>query len=116
MHEIGQDIIATTVVTAEEQIRGRFAVIKQYRSGLPLVRAYRDLQNTLDYFDTIQILSFTEAANTHYEALIGQRIRIGKQDLKIAAITLSIGGTLITRNWKDFQRVPSLPLEDWTTE
>ncbi|WP_308189044.1 type II toxin-antitoxin system VapC family toxin [Nostoc mirabile] len=46
--------------------------------------------------------------------MIRQRIRIGTQDLRITAITLSVNGTLVTRNRKDFEKVPNLRLEDWT--
>ena len=44
------------------------------------------------------------------------RIRIGTHDLKIAAITLSLGetATLLSRNRKDFEKVPGLRVADWT--
>jgi len=44
-----------------------------------------------------------------------QRIRIGTMDLKIAGITLAHGATLLSRNVTDFQKVPGLLVEDWTT-
>jgi len=43
-----------------------------------------------------------------------QRIRIGSQDLRIAAVTLANEGILVTRNSSDFKQVPGLTLVDWT--
>jgi tRNA(fMet)-specific endonuclease VapC len=34
-------------------------------------------------------------------------------DLRIAAITLENAGILITRNLRDFQRIPNLSVENW---
>ncbi|MEH2203003.1 MAG: type II toxin-antitoxin system VapC family toxin [Nostoc sp.] len=59
-------------------------------------------------------LGFDEYAINCYEDLIRQRIRIGTQDLQIAAITLSMNSILVTRNRKYFEKVPNLHLEDWT--
>ncbi|MEH2414390.1 type II toxin-antitoxin system VapC family toxin [Nostoc sp.] len=59
-------------------------------------------------------LGFDQYAINCYEDLIRQRIRIGTQDLRIAAITLSVNGILVTRNRKDFEKVPNLRFEDWT--
>ena len=42
------------------------------------------------------------------------RVRIGSMDLKIAAITLSHGAMLLSRNLTDFQQVPGLHVEGWT--
>jgi len=114
MTAVGRHSLATTIITVEEQISGRFVVIKRAAVGEKLIWAYRDLEYTLGYFTTLTVLSFTESANTHYEALRRQKIRIGTQDLRIAAIVLSVPGILVTRNWKDFQQVPGLVYEDWS--
>ncbi len=43
-----------------------------------------------------------------------QRVRIGNQDLRIAATVLSYGFTLVTSNRRDFIQVPNLKIVDWT--
>ena len=112
--KVNSENLRTTIVTVEEQIRGRFNVIKRASSGGKLIRAYTALQDSVAYFNTMQILPFDQAANAHYERLRKQKIRIGTQDLRIAAIALGVKGTVVTRNGKDFEKVPNLTLEDWT--
>ena len=41
------------------------------------------------------------------------KLNIGKMDLRIAAIALEEDATVITRNLRDFQRVPGLKCENW---
>lgn len=60
------------------------------------------------------MLDFTQEAGDCYAELVRQRIRVGTQDLKIAAIALSVKGIVVTRNQRDFSRVPGLELADWT--
>lgn len=107
--------LATTVVSAEEQLRGWLSVIHR-ASGDRLITAYARLHDTLSYFNTIQLLDFDSVALARYEELRRQQLRIGTKDLRIAAITLSSGGVLVTRNVRDFSRVRELALEDWSTE
>ena len=40
---------------------------------------------------------------------------IGERDLAIAAIALAHGATMVTNNRCEFDRVPGLVVEDWTT-
>ncbi len=53
-------------------------------------------------------------ADRRFEALRRQGIRIGSQDLRIAAIALTQDATVVTRNHRDFNMVPALLLADWS--
>lgn len=57
---------------------------------------------------------FDEQALEIFQSLWLQRVRIGTMDLKIAAIALSNHATLLTRNSKDFSKVPGLRFDDWS--
>jgi tRNA(fMet)-specific endonuclease VapC len=43
-----------------------------------------------------------------------RKLKLGKMDLRIAATVLERAAILVTRNVRDFQRVPGLRTEDWT--
>ena len=105
--------IFTTVITLREQIRGRLAVVDQVEEGAALIQAYTQLQATVDYFKQVHILPFTVEALARLQQLRLQKVRVGTQDLRIAAIVLSVGGILVTSNRRDFAKVPGLRIEDW---
>ncbi len=109
--------LAITIITAEELIRGRLHVIRQAsqpHQAERLVSAYMKLWNTLDDFQNLNLLKFDQQAYIIYTELRHQKIRIGTQDLRIASIVLSNKAILITRNSRDFVKVPGLVFEDWT--
>jgi tRNA(fMet)-specific endonuclease VapC len=109
---------AITVVTLEEQMKGWLNVINKYNDrpsqSEKLILAYKGLRHGVEYLNKLKILDFDLSAYNSYQELVRQRIRIGTRDLRIAAITLSIKGILVTRNTKDFAKVPNLQIEDWT--
>ena len=106
--------LATTIVTVEEQLRGRLERVRRARTNEDVVRAYQNLLATVLYFRTITVIGFDEQTQVILQSLRAQRVRSGTQDLRIAAITLRQGATLVTRNREDFVAIPSLQTEDWS--
>jgi tRNA(fMet)-specific endonuclease VapC len=73
------------------------------------------LGEILQGFSAIPVLPFDGSAAATLDGLRAQRVRVPTMDLRIAAIALSRGLILLTRNFGDFRRVPGLVLDDWTT-
>jgi tRNA(fMet)-specific endonuclease VapC len=112
---IGGSNIFVTTVTLEEQLRGRLASISRAATKPEqLSIAYENFRRTQLYFCSVNLLNFDNAAYNCYQSLLQQKIRIGTQDLRIAAIALASQAILVTRNQQDFSKVPDLSLEDWT--
>lgn len=104
----------TTSVTVEEQLRGWLAYINKYRHApSKATQGHMALIQTVYYFSTWNILAFQETADAVFRQLRKQRIRIGGQDLRIAAIALLHGFIVVTSNLRDFSQVPDLNVEDW---
>jgi tRNA(fMet)-specific endonuclease VapC len=106
------DAVYTTVITLREQMRGRLANVDRAPEGPALVRAYEQMQATLLYFCRVNNLPFTTAAALRLADLRDQKVRLGTQDLRVAAIVLSVNGILVTSNRRDFEQVPGLIIED----
>ncbi len=112
---VGGSNIFVTTVTLEEQLRGRLAGISRCATKPELLAvAYENLRRTQLYFCSVNLLNFDNAAYSCYQSLLQQKIRIGTQDLRIAAVALANQVVLVTRNQQDFSKVPNLSLEDWT--
>ena len=105
---------AFSIVSFHEQTLGRHAFLNRARTAAQLIRGYSLLMNTLQTYTTMPVLPFDAAAEAVFSGLKAQRIRVGTMDLRIAAIALSRGLILLTRNKRDFGRVPGLLIEDWT--
>ncbi len=106
----------TTSVTVEEQFKGRLAFIKKLRnSSSKAAQGHAALIQAILYFSQWNILLLDERADAIFRQLQKQRIRIGSQDLRIAAVALLHGFIVVTSNAGDFIQVPNLIVEDWTT-
>jgi tRNA(fMet)-specific endonuclease VapC len=78
------------------------------------VRAYAKLIETVQFFATIPVIPYDSACETQYDRLRSLGLRVGSQDLKIAATALANNVIVVTRNRRDFGRVPGLLIDDWS--
>ena len=108
------DILATTVITIEEQYAGRLAQIRKAIQSEALIQAYRRLQLTFQLFADLDILDYSLQADSFFKNFRQAGIRIGTQDLRIASVTLAHNGILLTRNLGDFEKVPGIAIQDWS--
>jgi tRNA(fMet)-specific endonuclease VapC len=103
-----------TIVSLQEQLRGRLAQCSQAQTPEQYIIAARKLHETWADYRSRLILDFDERAAVEFRRLKAAKVRIGTMDLRIAAIALARQATLITRNLSDFRKVPGLPAQDWS--
>ena len=106
--------LAITVISVEEELTGWYTKLRRTRKRDQLARVYDRLSQSVMFFARFQILPFSEPAILRYEDLRRAHRRIGKNDLRIAAIVLEYDATLVTRNSRDFAQIPGLKVEDWS--
>ena len=102
------------IITYEEQMRGWLSYVAQANNPARQVEAYQRLRLFVEHFHRIPLIDYDAAASAEFERLRQERVRIGAMDLKIAATCLAHDATLLTRNMKDFSKVPGLRAEDWS--
>lgn len=113
---VGGNQVVTTIVTVEERIEGRLLECRKAQTGQARITAFAALRETIDLLLKREWLPFDEDAARLFDQLISLKKIIGANDLSIAAIALAVNGTLVTRNFADFARVPNLKYEDWAIE
>ncbi len=106
--------VGISQVTVEEYLRGRLAHLAQARDGAARIHRYGLWHTSIRLFLQVPLVPFHQIAEDEFQQLRGLRLRIGTQDLKIAAVALANRLTLVTRNQRDFGKVPGLLLEDWS--
>ena len=108
------DEIATSIISVEEQLSGWYRSLRQVKNTSQLAPIYERMTESVRALRLLSIYSFTTDAVRRYDQLHAQKLGVKKLDLRIAAITLAHQAVLVTRNRRDFQRVPGLALVDWS--
>lgn len=108
------DTLAISVITVEEQLTGWQRALRLARDDARRAEVYRRMALTVESLTGWRVLPFTATAMAGHVGLVRRRLNVGSNDLKIAALALEVGATVVTRNLRDFGRVAGLPLEDWS--
>jgi tRNA(fMet)-specific endonuclease VapC len=104
------------VVALEEVLRGRLDGIRRAQAGrikLSLDRAYDLFREAIEDTRPYSILPFTAAAHALVQQWQRAKIRVGTNDMRIAAICIDHGATLVTRNARDYAQIPGLTFDVW---
>ena len=106
--------LAVTIITIEEELTGWYTRLRRVRKRDQLAQVYQRLTDSIRFLARFQFLSFAERSIIRYEHLRALHRRIGKNDLRIAAIVLEERATLATRTIRYFRQISGLQIEDWS--
>ena len=103
-----------STITFHEQMLGAHAYINRARNPNDIVKGYKMMERLVSDFKILSLVSFDADAAKTFEQLNPRQLKLAKMDARIAAIALCRGLILLTRNHRDFGKVPGLPIADWT--
>jgi tRNA(fMet)-specific endonuclease VapC len=106
--------LAFSIVSFHEQVLGCNVYLAKAKKPTDVVRGYAIFDRVLSAFAAAVVLPFDAQTAAVFEDLVSKRVRIATMDLRIASIALTQGLTMVTRNTRDFAKVPGLVIEDWT--
>lgn len=105
--------VVTSIVSADESLRGWLAYIAKANSPEREAEAYFRLNETIDILGDLIRLPYDLEAAARFAAFRKAGMQIGSKDLKIACIALEHDAVVLTRNNRDFIKVPGLKIENW---
>jgi tRNA(fMet)-specific endonuclease VapC len=104
-----------TIVTKVEILRGRMDFLLKSNDGLLLEKAQRLLLESESLLEQIPTVRFHPDSLEKFDELrkIPRFRKIGRSDLLITSICLTLNAVLVTRNVKHFKQFPNLHVENW---
>ncbi len=112
MEQSGGDF-ATTIITADETLRGWLAKVASAKTAGQQIWAYDQLAAVVLCLADYSMLPWDTEAAARFEAFQALRLRAGTMDLRIACIALEYDVTILTRNTADFAKIPGVRFENW---
>ena len=108
------DDVFICVITIHEQFLGWHNAIIATRDPQRKADAYFRMAQLSAEIAQWQVHPFTVDAMIEFESLLRQRLNVSGNDLRIAAIALKQAAIVVTRNSRDFSRIPGLNWVDWS--
>lgn len=98
-HVLGVDseLLATSIITVEEQLSAWYTLLRKARQPEQLVPIYDRITASVRFFGRLNVLSFNDQAAIIFAMLRKKYPRLGRMDLRIAAIALAFDAILVTR-------------------
>lgn len=114
-YQAATEEVVITIISRIETLQGRFATLFKAADGAELRLGQGRLDRAESDLATFRVLPVNAAAAAEFDKLRQHKKlkKIGRADLLIASISLAHGATLVTRNLKHFNQVPSLKVENW---
>ena len=107
--------VALSAISIQEQMQGFLASLTRARNRQQIAHSFDMLvARLLPAWNRFVVLSFPETAILRFEQLRSQRLNVGMMDLRIAAVALENKLTVVTRNQRNFGRIPGLATADWS--
>jgi tRNA(fMet)-specific endonuclease VapC len=107
------DELATTVISVQEIVEGWLGYVKRQTRPDQIAHGYEELADVIPFLACFTILPYRQSSITRFDHLRGLRLNVGTNDLRIAAIALEHGAVVVTRNLRDFGRIPGITAENW---
>lgn len=109
------DLVAITVISRIELLRGRFDFLLKANDGAQIQVAQLRLAQTERQLAGLVVAPFDAESAAQFDRLrqVKKLKRIGRADLLIACIALAHRATLVTRNLRHFREISGLMLENW---
>ena len=102
-------------ITIQEQAQGWLAALNAARSEQHLAETHHLLVRLLvPSWGQFAILPFNEQAIVRFASLRILKLNVGANDSRIASVALEHNLIVVTRNIRDFGRVPGIVTEDWS--
>ncbi len=114
MSQVPMTDFALSIVSFHEQTLGSHNLINRAKTNKDVIRGYNLLSEILKGFAVAPVLTFDAKATLIFEQMREQKIQVATMDLRIGCIAIANNLILLTRNSKDFKKIPNLITEDWT--
>jgi tRNA(fMet)-specific endonuclease VapC len=108
------DELSVSIISIEEQLSSWYTMRRRAKTRERIAIAYDRFTENIRMLSGLQILSFSIEAIERYEQLLLKKLGVKGNDLRIAAIALENSAIVVTRNRRDFERIPGLAIEDWS--
>ena len=105
-----------SIISVDEALKGVRMLIDNPRSNDGGKSGCLFLRKIMRDYSAFEICPYSPHAAAIFRDMPAAAKRRGTNDCKIAAIALSNGFTVITRNVEDYRAIPSVQFEDWTRE